>query len=66
MADDFAAVAVVKTSFSDATGMVGELSESARPRSLAERAEGPIHVVSRWSGILAFCAAVFAIAYLII
>jgi len=33
--------------------------------SIADRAEGPIQFVSRWAGILAFCAAIGAIAYLI-
>lgn len=65
VADELAAVAATKTSFSDAGLAVRDLPENGHALSIADRAEGPIQFVSRWAGILAFCAAIGAIAYLI-
>lgn len=66
MADDLAAVAAVKTSFSDGGATLRHMPDTAHPLSIAERAEGPIQLISRWAGILALCAALGAIAYLIL
>lgn len=65
VADDFAAVAVVHSSFSD-TIQMGHGAESTSPLSIAERAERPIETLSRWAGILAFCGALAVIAYFVL
>jgi hypothetical protein len=63
--DELAVVAATKTSLSDAGIAVCDLPENAHTLSIADRAEGAIQFVSRWAGILAFCAAIGAITYLI-
>ncbi len=66
VADDFAVVASRQSSFSDAAGTGHALPKPTAPRSIAERAELPIELLSRWAGILAFCGALGLIAWLIV
>jgi hypothetical protein len=63
VADDYAAVAVAQHSITSAADRGCAMPAPAR--TVADRAERGVELLSRWAGILAFVGAVAAIAYLI-
>ncbi|WP_252365029.1 hypothetical protein [Sphingobium yanoikuyae] len=66
MAEDFAAVSAAKPSFSDVGVSVRDAPEMGNPHAIIDRAEASIQLISRWAGILAFCAALGAIGYFLL
>ncbi|WP_152639846.1 hypothetical protein [Sphingobium bisphenolivorans] len=66
VAEEFGAVAVVRSPVSNAADARVELPARVQEPSLAERAESGVQFISRWAGILAFAGTVAAIIWLLV
>ncbi len=65
VADEAATMGISKTVSTEVSPRAREAAAAA-PRSIAERAEHSIELISRWAGILAFVGALGIVAYLIL
>ncbi len=61
MAEELAATAVAQAISMDGTGQPVTFRPLVRAFSIADRAEAPIQLLSRWAGILAFVGTLVAI-----